>query len=354
MRLAQVRYAASSLADLSGGDLIAREVFSRSLRRSRGETRAWHEQRARAVERMNAGQFSAAFSEARTLSTWSTKADVSREYTRALHGELDAQHADLIALLLERPQVRGNMDEEYRRAEREVAFGDEAAQARLLSAKLRAGEVRLDAVRLASILGRRDAYAVVGSPYEPFSGYDAYGRTRTISDSPRAIELLSSLGVRDSVMWAYETAMRSLRTGPIADPERDALFVGSLLEWLLDEDAITVVERAHDVVDALDYTGVYIDATRWRVILRALKTPLGAVLRRGVHSDAEWAAKDAEGAGIAAAEVAWEAAEERGEAREAKHAELAKQREALAKIVLGEALPFDDEGRPRVVVGNHT
>lgn len=237
-----------------------------------------------------------------------------------------------------RPRRR-NMDEDMRSLERLAETGDQEAQARLMAARLRAGELREEAVRLGALLGRKDACVVTGlSPLTniQFSTLDMRGmqleRHSVLSGrEPEVVRLLVALGKRDSVMWAYDTVARTLRTGPVEDRDRDATFVNSLLEWLLDDSAIHPVHASRREIRALlDQSGYDAESQRLSAIFWALEAAMGSDV---------WAARSASTAGGCAANVSGE--------KGAASLELSRQRESLAKIILRESLPFSDDGRPK-------
>lgn len=223
------------------------------------------------------------------------------------------------------------MDEDMRSLERLTETGDQDAQARLMVARLRAGELREEAVRLAALLGRKDACVVTGlSPLTniQFSALDMRGvqleRHSVLSGrEPEIVRLLVALGKRDSVMWAYDTAMRTLRTGPVEHRDRDALFVNSLLEWLLDDSAVRSVHASRREIRALlDQSGYDPGSQRLTAIFWALEAVTGSDV---------WAARSASLAGGCAANVAGMSGE-----KNAASLEFDRQLESLARIVLRE------------------
>lgn len=239
------------------------------------------------------------------------------------------------------------MDEARRRDERAAAGGDVSAQARALAARVRAGELRYEAVLLAAHLGREDARLVSGGPDQPRDSIIGVfaacpGRHRS-SNSP--FKALVSLGKHVVSMWAYDTALRSLDVGPIGDKRRDALLVDALYRWIIEDSVgnFRAAQRSSEMIQAmLDPSGQTIDDVRHRVILYALDTATTSI------DDA--AARSAIQAALHAGTLAGLASEANGGADEtAERSEDARQRHALARIALLEDQPFDDDGTPRPV-----
>lgn len=253
---------------------------------------------------------------------------------------------------------RRNMDESIRRDERAVGAspGDVAARARVLSTRLRAGEINPDALALAAILGQQDAYEVVGDPYSPVRpgagpilvfGLAPHGRMRTVR-ADLAFDLLVGFGSHVAAMWAFDTAFRSLEGSP--DLARDTLLLNSLLQWLLNdsETNLRVVQRSRELTQqlVLPHTADGEERLRAEVIGHALATATDGIGQMSQIHSAENAARAALQAGV----LAWARSSGSQEDRVlAQNREYDRQRESLAKIVMLEDQPFDELGNPRTI-----
>lgn len=254
---------------------------------------------------------------------------------------------------------RRNMDESRRRDERAASASPEdvAARARVLAARLRAGEINPDALALAAILGRQDAYAVVGDPYAPVRagagpiltfGVSEDGRTHT-ARSDLAFDCLARLGSHVVSLWAFDTAYRSLEGS--REWARDELLLDSLRQWLLNDsdDNLRAVERSRDMVQQFvipEAGEAGEDRLRAQILAHALGAATDSVGRRSQI----WAAENAARAALHAGVLAWVIAPGSQEDRvETQSMEYDRQRESLAKIVMIEDQPFDEAGKPRTI-----
>lgn len=224
-----------------------------------------------------------------------------------------------------------------------------------MSARLRAGEINPDALALAAILGRQDAYEVVGDPYAPVRagagpilvfGLAPHGRMRTVR-ADLAFDLLVRFGSHVAAMWAFDTAFRSLEGSP--DLARDTLLLNSLLQWLLDdsETNLRVVQRSEEMIQqiAIPHADGE-ERLRVEVIGHALATATDDAGQMSRIHSAENAARAALQAGV----LAWARSSGSQEDRVlAQNREYDRQREALAKIVMIEDQPFDELGKPRTI-----
>ncbi len=268
------------------------------------------------------------------------------------------------------------MDESRRRDERaaSAAPDDVAARARVLSARLRAGEINPNALALASILGRQDAFHVVGEPYEPVRsgagpiivfGLTTHGRTRTVRTdlafdllttthgrtrtvrTDLAFDLLTGLGSHVAAMWAFDTAFRSLEGSQ--DRARDEQLLDSLLKWILDDNEanLRVAMRSRDILRLFVLPGADEETTlRAEVIGYALGT---ATMDSDPLSQA-MAAESAAMAALQAGVLTWmRSAGSQDERVQAQNREYDRQRESLAKIIMIEDQPFDELGNPRTI-----